>query len=313
VGWEFRRENNQRAIGPYFDATVSEGDVPVNEKDCLEVLRRWHAKDPTIVSYIERSANRLSQISKMLPDLDNKSCLDLGSGDGVLAPWYFTRWSPKRVVLTQGDVQRSEHKDFEDPDTGRKHRARLLGFNVESDIFPFSNSEFDVIMCFELLEHLQRDPMHMLLQCNRVLCLGGQLLLTTPNINSISSMWHMLHKKHPGHCSYLAPNCYDRHNREYTIAEVTQLANIAGFDVKRVGTCLSSKNRLKHRLFHTYLRILGVTNQKWNHCGTPLMLEARKIADVTELAPEERYPSPVYSRLHWQWHLEEEKKGKPQQ
>ncbi len=53
--------------------------------------------------------------------------------------------------------------------------------------FHIQMSHFDVALCCELIEHLAEDPMHMLLELNRVLRWGGLLILTTPNIASAFS------------------------------------------------------------------------------------------------------------------------------
>ena len=64
----------------------------------------------------------------------------------------------------------------------------LRNFNVETDHFPYPDNHFRVVLCCELLEHLQRDPLHMLWECNRVLMDDGFLLLTTPNIASAAAL-----------------------------------------------------------------------------------------------------------------------------
>jgi hypothetical protein len=59
----------------------------------------------------------------------------------------------------------------------------LYNFNAEADPFPSRQALSDGTLC-SLIEHLQRDPMHMLWEINRVLEDAGYLLLTTPNIAS---------------------------------------------------------------------------------------------------------------------------------
>lgn len=52
---------------------------------------------------------------------------------------------------------------------------------VDAYNMPYSASSFDVIICRELIEHLE-DPASLLREIHRVLVLDGHLLLTTPNI-----------------------------------------------------------------------------------------------------------------------------------
>jgi 2-polyprenyl-3-methyl-5-hydroxy-6-metoxy-1,4-benzoquinol methylase len=52
-------------------------------------------------------------------------------------------------------------------------------FDAESDPFPYEAGQFDTVLCCELLEHLQKDPVKMIEEINRVLQPGGVLVLTT--------------------------------------------------------------------------------------------------------------------------------------
>lgn len=49
---------------------------------------------------------------------------------------------------------------------------------------PFPNSSFNYIVCIEGIEHLE-NPFHLLREFKRVLCNGGKLILTTPNVLNI--------------------------------------------------------------------------------------------------------------------------------
>lgn len=48
-------------------------------------------------------------------------------------------------------------------------------FNAEKDRYPYPDGHFDLVMACEILEHMSRDPMFLLLECARVLCDGGAL------------------------------------------------------------------------------------------------------------------------------------------
>jgi 2-polyprenyl-3-methyl-5-hydroxy-6-metoxy-1,4-benzoquinol methylase len=110
--------------------------------------------------------------------------------------------------------------------------------NIESDRFPFNDNFFDLIVCTEVLEHLPQSPLHALNEMRRVTKPGGKLLITTPNIaRSINrakllfgkSVTYPLHQllENDGEGS----NLYHRHNREYTLNEVTTIVQHAHFSV----------------------------------------------------------------------------------
>ena len=61
-------------------------------------------------------------------------------------------------------------------------------FDAEKDKYPYPDGHFETVLACEIFEHLLHDPMHMLLEMNRVLSNGGTLLLTTPNVCSFTAV-----------------------------------------------------------------------------------------------------------------------------
>ena len=107
-------------------------------------------------------------------------------------------------------------------------------FDFEKDIFPFPDNHFDVVLFTEVIEHLKEDPMHAMSEINRVLKPQGHLLLTTPNIASWKAIRRSLAGQHPGlFVQYMSHGGCDRHNREYTAQEITQLMLDSGLEVVR--------------------------------------------------------------------------------
>ena len=110
-------------------------------------------------------------------------------------------------------------------------------FDAERDRFPYDDGAFDLVVVAEVLEHLNHDPMHMLVETRRILCDGGALLLTTPNCASFSSLVRFFRREHPYQFSGFrdpraSPEPGSRHVREYTSLEVRQLLRDAGFEVE---------------------------------------------------------------------------------
>jgi 2-polyprenyl-3-methyl-5-hydroxy-6-metoxy-1,4-benzoquinol methylase len=112
--------------------------------------------------------------------------------------------------------------------------------NIESDRFPFEDNYFDLVVCTEVLEHLPQSPVHALQEIYRVTAPGGHTLITTPNITrSINRAKMILGKSvsYPLHQVMendgWGSNIYHRHNREYTLKELTTLATLANFSVEK--------------------------------------------------------------------------------
>jgi SAM-dependent methyltransferase len=152
----------------------------------------------------------------------------------------------RRYVLSLSWVPEGEGVLL-DPASGAGHFVEILRrsrgyavvtperFNLEKDPAPFPDASFDGVLLMEVLEHFASDPMFALVEINRLLKPGGFLLLTTPNVAS----WAALHKLIAHESPYLfgiftRQGDTDRHNREYSVAEVGRLMAAAGFRVDRL-------------------------------------------------------------------------------
>lgn len=110
--------------------------------------------------------------------------------------------------------------------------------NIERDVMPYEDAEFDMVLGMEIFEHLALDPHFFLSQAARVLRPGGHIILTTPNVGSHRGVQKMLDGRSPYSFGLFVPTggVYGRHNREYTPREVEALAHGAGFETHYLGT-----------------------------------------------------------------------------
>lgn len=118
------------------------------------------------------------------------------------------------------------------PLTGKSasERLRFFHFNVEQEEFPFSDHRFDLVVCGEIIEHLQNDPVRVMHQIKRVLKPSGQLILTTPNVSRLENVCRMIAGVNI-YDPYSGYGAYGRHNREYNRHELTLLLDYCGFDI----------------------------------------------------------------------------------
>lgn len=91
---------------------------------------------------------------------------------------------------------------------------RITTVQANATILPINNSEFDLAVSFETIEHVT-DAQDFLREINRVLRPGGVLLLSTPN-------------------SELSAHVNPFHVREYTRSELLAVLQECGFTVTRV-------------------------------------------------------------------------------
>lgn len=112
-----------------------------------------------------------------------------------------------------------------------------FSIDLESELLPLNSSSVDFVMCCEVLEHMDVDPMFLLAEISRVLKVGGMLLVTTPNSCSARNLWKIAQGIRPHfYMQYRKDRSPYRHNIEYDVSTVLDLLKAAGFDLKFIGT-----------------------------------------------------------------------------
>lgn len=205
-----------------------------------EDILKWTPPRQSSRPYLETHLDRLERILAITPTgRPQDRILEMGSyaqitpllktrlGYGEVRGCYFGPSGNKE--RRQAVSEEGEHFEFE---------SDL--FDASADRFPYPDGYFSTVLCCEVLEHLARDPMHMLAEINRVLREGGHLVLTTPNIASLRAVAAVLQGYHPGlFPAYLRPELEpgeSRHHREYTPREIRRLLEDGGFEVTRLET-----------------------------------------------------------------------------
>lgn len=115
---------------------------------------------------------------------------------------------------------------------GEEHTFDYLHLNVELSEYPFKDGTFDTILFCEVLEHIVVDPLNCFGKLFRALRPGGQLVLTTPNAVRLINFAHMLVGKNFFDRYHPQNGIYGRHNREFTLSEVTRILEAEGFEIK---------------------------------------------------------------------------------
>jgi 2-polyprenyl-3-methyl-5-hydroxy-6-metoxy-1,4-benzoquinol methylase len=68
-----------------------------------------------------------------------------------------------------------------------------------NESLPYENGFFDSVVCIDGIEHLE-NPFFFIRECSRVVKSGGQLIISTPNINSFRSRWRWFWTSHHNKC-----------------------------------------------------------------------------------------------------------------
>jgi SAM-dependent methyltransferase len=191
-------------------------------------------------AYFEKHIPRLARTLTLVPQSVNAGAiLELGCY-GQITPFLrsFCGYSNVRGAHL-GPAGETEDKYIQV--NGKTITVKVDFFNAELDPFPYPDATFETVVIGELIEHLLHDPIHMLLECRRVLIEGGRILVTTPNVASLTSVARVLH-------GYDNPQIYSHyslpshgaedipHVREYTPFELRDTIIAAGFEIETLIT-----------------------------------------------------------------------------
>lgn len=179
---------------------------------------------------------RFALTLSMLPDITEKRVLEVGSY-GLICSILRMHYQPENVDI-------SFHSPL-GPDAIERRTFEWAGLepftsyniDIQKQPFPCHNEAYDFILCAEVIEHMPTDPMALLAELNRICKVGGQVLITTPNLSSLPAIARIIEHKTPlGYNKFKRDASSDRHNIEYTPGEVRLLVESSGFKVGMLRT-----------------------------------------------------------------------------
>jgi 2-polyprenyl-3-methyl-5-hydroxy-6-metoxy-1,4-benzoquinol methylase len=172
-----------------------------------------------------RNIKRLEKVIQLI-----KPCgklLDLGCWDGYIM----------KQFIKSGKVKKATGLDNSKSAIEMAKKAGLDAVLVESvdKDLPFEKETFDCVFAGEIVEHIY-DVNSFILEINRVLKKGGQLIITTPNLASFGSRLRLLFGKTP----WMIENILDKdaagHIRYFTFDSLSAILEERGFAVKECST-----------------------------------------------------------------------------
>lgn len=164
-------------------------------------------------------------------------------------------------------------------------------FNVEEDVFPYGDNEFDVVIFAEIIEHLVNDPCLVLREIKRVLKPSGCLVLTTPNVARLENIARLLSGANI-YDPYSGYGPYGRHNREYNQHELYQLLTHMGFEVEVIFSSDVHHNATETFYSATAIETLLATIENREHgLGQYIFIRARNAGSANQKKPSWLYRS----------------------
>jgi SAM-dependent methyltransferase len=157
--------------------------------------------------------------------------------------------------------------------------------DIETTPLPVEDETFDYIICGEVIEHLERDPMFMMAELNRVMKPEGTLILTTPNIASSRGISAILNGYEPYfYMQYRKGGTLDRHNYEYSVHSIAKVLKASGFTGK---IWTEDSFAPANDSVISQIKKAGFSPE---HTGDNIFSVGRKVGPVID-----RYPSVIYA------------------
>jgi len=147
-----------------------------NELSKMEM--RFGKKTDTIPKYA------IEKLIRAAAGKGNK-ILDVGCGEG---PYTGYVSEENCVVGLDSCPQRMLLGSCKGTALDKGYKLLVLG---DARCLPFLDHEFDIILCTELIEHILKTR-DFILECRRVLRLGGKLILSTPNLVCVANRLSIL-------------------------------------------------------------------------------------------------------------------------
>ncbi len=261
-------------------------------KRACEALRGLPVPDAAARAYLDKHIPRLARTLALVPPPRRTSrVLELGCYTQITP--LLQRLCGYREVrgAYYGPAGRTDQKTISFPDG--EFRCFVDHFDAERDSFPYPDGHFDLVVAGEIIEHLIADPMHMLLESRRVLQEGAYLLVTTPNVGSVTSVAKTLDgRDNPQiYSQYKRPEPGAepeiQHMREYTNHELGEAVKAAGFEIEQLFTSVIDE-------FASHLPLLKFLEENGysvENRGEQSWCLAVKRSDL----PVTRYPRFLYS------------------
>ncbi len=192
----------------------------------------YNRNDPALDDVFKGSIDRFCDIALRLRA--SKKVLDVGSGHGMLLS----------LLCELGhDCCGLDIADYTSkyPKVYRHKPIQFQVCNIEADPLPYPDGCFDAVVCCQVLEHFSHSHLKPMREIHRVLKNAGIVEVDVPNVASFRNRSRMLRGKnitydYETHYLYAQPVPYkgmsfypERHNREFTRAELGILLQASGF------------------------------------------------------------------------------------
>lgn len=247
--------------------------------------------DETEYTYMRGHRTRLIEALTMIPKADHQNArlLDIGCY-GYMALW-------AKVYLGYKDVVGIEwHPDREESVITRTLKSQSDEIELRSHNIDISGGEwdiegtFDTVLFFEVLEHINVDPMGVMEQINGFLHSEGTLVMSVPNAVSYKTLKEYLVGMPPWTYWFYQPDLSHepRHCFEYTPIVFQSLLAASGMQTDAFRTIFAYSTPKNE---HGVLEVADSLGYQASDLGETMIAHASKSREGVAL----RYPDVLYS------------------
>lgn len=174
----------------------------------------------------------------MLPAISGGRVLEIGCGRGhTLAEIKQKGFAAEVVGVELMNLPRTQ-TEINAVDT------YIVG-NIETDSLALDDGSFDVVICGDVLEHLN-DPWAAMQKIKRLVKPGGALVASVPNVREARTLYNLIIR---GDFAYTEAGVLDRtHLRFFCKKNILSLLTGAGGQVERLSSDLKFKSNWRSRL-----------------------------------------------------------------
>lgn len=170
------------------------------------LLRIWHQ-------------NRCSRADKILDGHQPRQILDIGCHGGMMTEKIGKKFPGAQVFGIDISSQAIEY--------AKKLRPQISFQAGEATKLPFKDESFDLVTCFDILEHIP-NPGKALAEMNRVLTKSGQILIEIPTENSLfKTVWFFWTRFGSGRV------WQETHVQDFRDGQLERLLTKSGFNLEK--------------------------------------------------------------------------------
>ncbi|WP_036286094.1 methyltransferase domain-containing protein [Methylosinus sp. PW1] len=289
--FDSEQQSSRQQTTPAATVTIAPGLAPIPNEDYNEsVFQILSSRKILENEYLRGHARRYFHCVRHMPHgkwlTDGKNGAALELGTSFVFPF---------VLKDMFKFGRVDFTDFGQP--GEKSQSRKIpgdwkirewtSYNVNLEEEPISvhDESYDLVICFEVIEHMEKDPMYMIAEINRILKPNGVLFMTTPNSTSARNVYKILHGYAPHFfMKYSKAATLYRHNVEYAPHQIKAIVNAGGFSVRKMWS-----EDLFEAPMPEIIDLLSALKMPVEYRGDNILVIAEKAGPV-----KERYPAEIY-------------------